>query len=237
MKISVCMAVYNGVNFLPRCIPSILSQLKNEDEIIIIDDKSNDESIDYLQSLKDQRIRIYHNEKNEGASRSFFKALKKATGDILFLADQDDVWLAEKVRTISEIFNSKKIGIVVHDAIIIKEGKEWDVSLFTKNNSGGGLLKNVWSNKYIGCCMAISKEARDLILPQYIYPEVYHDHYLGVKGEWTAGINTYFLKTPLIQYYRHNQTHTNIFKKRKLTTIIKERWQLCRMLLRNEIFV
>jgi hypothetical protein len=94
-------------------------------------------------------------------------------------------------------------------------------------------LKNIWSNKYIGCCMALNKETKEKILPQYINPAVYHDHYLGVKGESTNGINTYFLRTSLIRYYRHSETHTNIFQKRKLTTIVKERWQLCYMLFRN----
>ena len=233
MKTSVCMAVYNGANFLSRSIPSILSQLKEGDEIIIVDDYSTDHSISILESFEDKRIKIFINNKNEGASPSFFKALKKATGDIIFLADQDDLWLAEKVNTVLEIFNSKEVGIVVHDAIIIKEGKEWGESLFTKNNSGGGFLKNIWSNKYIGCCMALSKETKDKILPQYINSAVYHDHYLGVKGEATSGIKTYFLKKSLIRYYRHSETHTNIFQKRKLTTILKERWQLCYMLFKN----
>ncbi|MGK0390347.1 MAG: glycosyltransferase involved in cell wall biosynthesis [Maribacter sp.] len=233
MKTSVCMAVYNGANFLHRSIPSILSQLKENDEIIVIDDYSTDNSISILQSFQDKRIHIFANDKNEGASPSFFKALKKATGDIIFLADQDDLWLPEKVNIVLEIFNSKKVGIVVHDAIIIKEGKEWGKSLFTKNNSGGGFLKNILSNKYIGCCMALSKETKNKILPRYINPEVYHDHYLGVKGESKTRIKTYFLKKSLIRYYRHSETHTNIFQKRKLRTIVKERWQLCYMLFKN----
>lgn len=233
MKISVCMAVYNGVHFLPRSIPSILSQLKHDDEIIIVDDNSQDNSIAVLQSFQDKRIQIITNYKNEGASPSFFKSLEQAQGDIIFLADQDDLWLPNKVHTVSETFLNRKVGIIVHDAIIIKEGKEWNKSLFAKNNSGGGFLKNIWSNKYIGCCMAMDKATKHKILPRYINPKVYHDHYLGVKGESTFGITTYFLNKPLIHYYRHSQTHTNIFTKRKLATIIKERWELCYMLFKN----
>ena len=94
--ISVCIATYNGAEYLREQVESILSQLEEEDEIVVSDDSSTDTTIEILQSFGDRRIKIFKNPA-KGFVRNFENALRQAQGDFIFLSDQDDVWLPNKV--------------------------------------------------------------------------------------------------------------------------------------------
>ena len=89
--ISVCIATFNGGKYIREQIMSVLPQLNEKDEIIISDDGSTDDTIYILESLHDQRIKIYVNEREHGFIWNFENALMKSSGDIIFLCDQDDV--------------------------------------------------------------------------------------------------------------------------------------------------
>ena len=83
-KISVCMAVYNGERFIQQQVTSILVQLRPNDEIVIVDDTSSDNTIRILDGYQDARIKITRNGKNIGSNASFQKALSHASGDFIF---------------------------------------------------------------------------------------------------------------------------------------------------------
>lgn len=80
---------------------------KAELEIIVSDDGSKDDTISILESYHDKRIKIFHHPKGGGthkyynalycATSNFGYAMQKAKGDYIFLSDQDDVWLPNKV--------------------------------------------------------------------------------------------------------------------------------------------
>ena len=114
------MAVYNGAAYLLPQFESILTQLRTADEVVVVDDASQDDSADVLRNLSDSRLHVYRNETNLGVLASFEKALKLAHGDILFLSDQDDLWLPGKVDKIIEVFSlNPEITLVTSDAQII----------------------------------------------------------------------------------------------------------------------
>jgi len=71
MKISVCMATYNGEKYIEEQIKSILDQLSEEDEIIISDDHSKDSTINVIQRINDPRIKVYYNEGEKGYTKNF----------------------------------------------------------------------------------------------------------------------------------------------------------------------
>ena len=96
MSISVCIATYNGGAFIKDQIYSILLQLSQNDEIIISDDGSRDSTLNILFSFNDSRIKIYKNGGKHGVVSNFENAIKHATGDYIFLCDQDDVWMPGK---------------------------------------------------------------------------------------------------------------------------------------------
>ena len=89
--ISVCMATYNGEKYIQEQIDSILCQLSKDDELVISDDHSTDATCDIIKSYNDRRIKLFLNELAKGVTHNFENALLHSKGDIIFLADQDDV--------------------------------------------------------------------------------------------------------------------------------------------------
>ncbi len=82
--VSVCMAVFNGDQFLRRQLDSILVQLADNDEIVIVDDASDDDTIAVIESFHDSRIRVFRNATNLGPLKSFEKSLGRSQGRLHF---------------------------------------------------------------------------------------------------------------------------------------------------------
>jgi len=104
VKISVAMCTYNGEKYINEQINSILSQTIVPDEIIICDDVSTDNTIGIINDISNQIIKLHQNPKNLGFTKNFEQAIKMCSGDIIFLSDQDDVWLPNKVEVILNAF-------------------------------------------------------------------------------------------------------------------------------------
>ena len=98
--ISVVLACHNGTKYIEKQLLSIAAQTLVPDEVIICDDCSTDGTVQLCKEFIEQRglkgWKVYENEKNLGFCLNFFSAIEKATGDIIFLCDQDDIWLPEK---------------------------------------------------------------------------------------------------------------------------------------------
>ena len=95
--ISVCLATFNGEKYIYQQLSSILSQLSDIDEIIVSDDGSADKTIEIVKSIKDKRIKLFHNPYRQGIIHNVENALRESKGNIIFLSDQDDVWLNNKI--------------------------------------------------------------------------------------------------------------------------------------------
>ena len=201
LKISVCLATYNGEAYIQQQLTSILTQLNQEDEVIISDDHSTDDTLTVIASFQDNRIKIFSNPNKSGAVTNFENALKQATGEIIFLADQDDVWLPDKVKI--QVALLEKNDLVLSDAIVVDElGNVQHPSFFKMNYSGKGLIRNWVNNSYMGCCMAFNRKVLTHVLP---FPEkiAMHDSWIGLNASLIG--KSYFLNTPLIHYRRHGK--------------------------------
>ena len=142
--ISVCMATYNGGKFIREQLESILSQLPSVDaEIVIADDGSTDNTLSVIASLNDLRIRVLPAEKHLGVIYNFERALQSAKGDIVFLADQDDIWIPGKVKKILEAL--KTSDLVLHDAFMLCDGIRGRL-LSEIRPYCGGVIRNWWKN-------------------------------------------------------------------------------------------
>lgn len=205
MKISVCMAVYNGAAYLMPQVHSILSQLRADDELVVVDDASQDNSAELFSNLSDSRVSVFRNERNLGVFASFEKAMRLARGDILFLSDQDDIWLPGKVEKIIGVFLSKpEMTMVATDARIIDEsGAVVADSFFAQRGRfEAGVLHNLIKNKYLGCTLAFRSSMLDHFLP--IPPDVpMHDIWFGLVNDIYG--KTYYIDQPLIAYCRHGK--------------------------------
>jgi glycosyltransferase involved in cell wall biosynthesis len=203
MKISVCLASYNGERYIAEQLTSILNQLSLEDELIISDDSSTDKTLSIIQSFQDSRIRIFPKNSFYNPIFNFENTLKQATGEVVVLSDQDDIWLDHKLEIIRNRFENKPSGIytIVLDGKIIDDtGTIIGESIFQRLSSGPGLLKNILHNSYMGCCLAFSRELTEIILP---FPKTIpmHDSWIGLLSELFGTVE--FIPEKSIKYRKH----------------------------------
>ncbi|AUD05064.1 glycosyltransferase family 2 protein [Spirosoma pollinicola] len=199
MSVSVCIATYNGAEFIGRQLKSILLQLGEEDEVIISDDNSTDNTWQIIEGIGDSRVRIILNKGRKGPISNFENALKFATRDIIFLSDQDDEWLSNKVGDSVNIL--KEFDLVLSDCRIVnKDGYVVHESFFHIRNSQPGFWHNVYRNSYNGCCMAFRREVLDYVLP-LPHSIHMHDWWIGLLVEVKGKVC--FYPKPLINYTRH----------------------------------
>lgn len=198
-RISVCMATYNGAEFVGEQIGSILEQLGDNDELVISDDGSTDNTVAVISSIDDGRIRLAPSQRYGSYVRNFENALQHATGDIIFLSDQDDVWYPTKVKDVVAALEIN--DLVLHDCRVVDQsGTVLHESFFESRNSRPGFWRNLWKNPYMGCCMAFRRSVLDYCLPFPKYID-YHDWWIGLMVELRG--KAYFYDKPLLNYRRH----------------------------------
>ena len=203
-RISVAMISYQGEKYIEEQLDSILAILGPKDEVIISDDGSTDRTREILvrYESQDERVRMINGPK-AGVKKNVENVLRACEGEYIFLADQDDIWIPEKVECVLEAFKRDGAGLVVHDAIVT-DGSCQNVileSFYSLKGSGAGVMKNIWRNTYIGCCMAFKRDILEEVLPIPDYIEM-HDQWIGVINDQLKR-GTSFIPQKLIKYRRH----------------------------------
>lgn len=220
MKISVALAAYKGEKYIGEQIESILSQLGEDGEIVVSDDfpSGKTRTVVEFYSAYDPRVK-YIEGTGEGVCKNFENALHHCSGDIIFLCDQDDVWMPEKVERVLKAFESGA-DVVLHDAFMTDgELNITDESFFKLNGSKKGLLKNFIKNSYMGCCMAFRREFEPEFLP---FPDglAMHDWWIGLNAEAKGKVE--FIDEPLIKHRCHGDNVTG----GKTTAVQKIKWRV-----------
>lgn len=207
MKISVCIATYNGEKFISEQINSILEQIQDNDEIIISDDGSTDSTLEIVRNFNDNRIKIINNAGKKGYTPNFQNALKQASGEIIFISDQDDVWLPGKYNAVVE--NLENYDLVVTNSKVTDEVLNvTNESFFSIYNSGTGLIKNIICCTYYGCCMAFNRKILNYAMPFPENTEVAVDLWLGLVGEVVGKVK--FIEQPFLLYRRTGSNVTQL---------------------------
>ena len=207
--ISVCLATYNGEKYLREQLDSILCQLSENDELVISDDGSKDETINIINSYNDNRIRLFHNQGKHGVVPNFENALSKANGDFIFLSDQDDVWMNDKVEKCIRLLND--YDLIVHNAEIVNGNCEnTGHDFFSLRDSKGGFWTNIYKNRFVGCCMCFKKQLLNYVLP---FPSkiLWHDMWIGLIAE--KHFKVYFSSISLIKFRRHGDNTSQTAEK------------------------
>ena len=213
--ISVCIATYNGEKHIKEQLLSILCQLGAEDEIIVSDDGSSDNTLAIIENFNDSRIKIFaHQQKKQNlqnhykVAANFENALKQVKGNHIFLSDQDDVWLPNKVETILPFL--KQNNFVISDAFIVDEkltkiGKISDYRPYKK-----GFFRNLHKSAYMGCTCAFPKTIKNYVLP---FPTklIGQDYWIGLLAE--LKFNVVYIPEPLILYRKHQNNVSNAGEK------------------------
>lgn len=217
------MATYNGERFIRQQLESILAQLAQDDELVISDDSSTDGTLAAIGEYPDPRLRLFAEQTLHSPIFNFEFALKQALGDIIVLADQDDIWLPNKLEVVRDYFsrNTARPLLVVLDAMVVDEDeREIYPSVFKKLNAGPGFWKNLLDNRYMGCSMAFSRDllARALPFPRRI---PMHDMWLGQLCERVG--KTEFLPVVTMKYRKHGDSLTDFKIKFQPLVQIKRR--------------
>jgi glycosyltransferase involved in cell wall biosynthesis len=204
MKISVCVATYNGEKYLKEQIDSILSQMEDGDELLVSDDGSVDGTISILESYG-KKINLVSSDRVGGVVKNFSNVLSYATGDIVVLSDQDDVWLPGRLLKIRDELAGADLvvlnGYVVDDHLV-KSGYTVFESVGVRN----GFLLNLIKNTFVGCCMAFRKDILNQVIPLPSYLP-WHDWYIGLVAELFYKVRR--VETPYLLFRRHGLNTSN----------------------------
>lgn len=225
MKVSVCMAAYNGERYIVAQLHSILHQLKADDEVVIVDDCSQDATCERIAELNDRRIRLLRHTSNAGVVRTFEDALRSATGDVLFLCDDDDIWVESKVERFLDAFEEDPDAqIVISRARLIDEtGRQLADSRWNREGKFvEGFWQNVLMNHYQGSAMAIRASLLGQVLPLPDRKSFMHDAWIGTRTALMGG-KTVFINDDLLLYRRHTQ---NVNRPKSILQKIRSRIDL-----------
>lgn len=233
LKTSVAMCTYNGEKFLMEQLESIANQSQLPDEIIICDDKSTDDTLNIIQEFKKKApfdVKLYVNNEQLGSTRNFERAIKFCSGNIIFLADQDDIWEKDKLLKTFTIFKEKEmVGLVFTNARMVNENLEdlgytlWESVGFKKKQKNSCLNKTpidtlIKYNVVTGATCAFRSELNKFFLP--ISPNWVHDAWISLIVATINNVEIEFIDDQLIKYRQHanNQIGArkiNIIKKLK----------------------
>lgn len=205
------MITFQGAAYLKAQMDSILGQSIPVHEIIVCDDGSTDGTREILATYAESHphIQLHFNEKNLGTVANMQQCLRKTTGDLIFLADQDDVWLPNKVeKTLAFFQKNPNADAVFSNADIIDEEGEiqfgmtlWDIIGFPYGQVELADFERRVDNVVTGAGLAFKRnqELLEKDIPQI--PGLLHDGWIGL---YFATKNT-LLANPekLFQYRSH----------------------------------
>jgi hypothetical protein len=208
LPVSVVMTVYNGGPFLRQQISSVAAQLRPEDELIVVDDASTDESVEIVAQFAAPNVRLVCSSSNMGLRKTLQRGLMLARHEIIFLCDQDDVWLpGKRDACVAAFSHDPRILVVLTDAEVIdRHGKVISRSFIAdRGGFDGTAVGTLWRNRYLGCAMAIRATLLKLALPIPARAPM-HDMWLGVMGHLSGEVE--YLPKPYLQYRRHDMNLT-----------------------------
>lgn len=218
--VSVAMATYNGEKYILEQLISLYNQTMPPDEVVIFDDNSTDNTVslvcDFIKEHQLDHWSLAVNKFNLGFIRNFYQAIDAATGDYIFLSDQDDVWYTDKIEKMVAIFLSNPDVHALNTSFKKIDSNGSELQSGTRSGrSNCGLIKKVvksgalikigfdsvlWRNISPGCTVAFTKACRDLFIRGRtgLCP---HDWELNLFGAVLNGL--YFYNETLTDYRIH----------------------------------
>ena len=223
IRISFVIASFNGALHIEPQVSSILEFLGPNDEVVISDDGSTDQTLKIVREIGDRRVKYAPAGPRVGYQRNFQRAIEASRGDYIFFSDQDDICLAERVTKSLDAL--AKCDCVCGDAIVVDQDlNRIASSFFAMRKARFGAFRLFCKPAVIGATMACRREfiLRNLPFPK----DVPHDMWLSIL----AALDRRLIAdpSPFILYRRHGAAVSSTASKteRSLTNIVKERFKL-----------
>jgi glycosyltransferase involved in cell wall biosynthesis len=217
------MATFNGERYVEAQLRSILDQLQPQDEVVIVDDASSDGTVARIVALGDARVRLLPQTQNQGVRASFDRALRACRHPVIFLSDQDDLWLPGKRDALARELAAGAV-LALSDARVIDGAGLVVEESFMARRGGfrGSVTATLTKNRYLGCTMALRRELLDDVLP--IPPTVpMHDMWIGLLGTLRGRVA--YVDRPLMHYRRH-AANVSPDRRAGLVQMLVWRWRL-----------
>lgn len=232
-RISVCLATYKGAPWVAEQLRSILDQLGPEDEVVVVDDASPDDTVDRVRALADPRIRLIAREHNLGYVRTFEQALTEARGDLLLLADQDDVWVPGRVAAMTSALAGADVvasNLATLDGPDRIRGPYGQADWHLRSGSSGHRLRNVLgvlagNMPYYGCAMGLRRSALDTVLPFPALLTESHDLWIALYGNLNGRMRHLGMRTVRRRFHDDNASPD---RPRGPLMVLRSRWMLIR---------
>lgn len=111
--VSIIMTAFNEEKYIAQAIDSILSQSYENFELIIVDDGSTDKTPEIINSYSDERVRVFISSENQGVGAAHAFAIQQAKGELIAIADADDIHHPNRIsKQVSYLNDNKEIGVV-----------------------------------------------------------------------------------------------------------------------------
>lgn len=214
MRISIALCTYNGRAYLSDQLESFLRQTRLPDELIVCDDGSVDGTPDIVRDFAQRApfgVSLFENADNLGSTKNFEQAIQRCSGDVIFLSDQDDVWLPEKIERMEALFAAdEKLALVFSNATVVDNrlhslnddlwaAKQFSPQLQARIQAGDAISVLLKQNYVTGATMAFRASYRPLVLP--VSPLWVHDAWIALAVALFAPIKP--IRENLILYRQH----------------------------------
>lgn len=222
-RLSVALCTRNGERYIEAQLASILGQTVEVDELVISDDDSSDRTIELAQATIGQTdaapsVTWIENRPPLGVTKNFEGALAAATGDVVALSDQDDVWHPDKLERALRVFDADSDALLVFtDARLVDaDGRPLGLGLFASLSateaelgavaSGDAVSALLRRNLATGATVVLRRELLELALP--IPPSWVHDEWLAMVAALHGGIRA--LREQTIDYRQHGANEIGV---------------------------
>ena len=226
--VSICIASYNGSNYIGSQIDSILSQARHFDELVIVDDASLDNTVDIIRNFHDNRIHLFRNDINLGHSKSFEAAINHSSHTVILLSDQDDIWPPNRLHTLFHQFLSSNSSILFSYFVDFKSSLDdyRVIALLPDFYSSNIFMSwfhffNAFSGNYklYGCTSIFHRRLLDLVLP---IPDCIQQHDYWFALLTLLSCNCSLSSYPSL-YHRIHDRNVSTRSRRPLAVIFKSR--------------
>ena len=159
MTVVILLSTYNGEKYLKSCISSIINQKGVEIKILVRDDGSTDSSYEILEELRDERINLSSSRCHYGVVNSYKKLLEESIDEefeFLAFADQDDIWLPNKINDAIQKLNKERKDLYSSARIVLKNDKIQGL-IPKKKQDNLNLISNLFENYSANCTMVMTR--------------------------------------------------------------------------------